>query len=288
MQLQRLSRCTDDGGNATSSTWHTVRKVCDTVNVALYGFSSSGTGAGAAHLQQLGYKCNPAVALPDGTFGGASASCPTLMASLDALNNASLLLPHTVSADSSFAAAYVDYRCAITDRTACAAVGEIPSDTFDSLASQDASASQVVAIIPALERLTRCVDIREALADLHATHCPRMLVTTQLVFVGLVVVSSAFVLLVFLMLYGGRNFHTDESVLKRQVSAVTLGVESCHESNGNGTPDVPQQADAATEVAVEVPDDEEEQELAPVDPTQSRGAALTHLAAQQAHAEARS
>ncbi len=122
--LERFTRCADDGGAAAASAWRIVRTAADAVNAVLYNATLYGTGAGVAHLRRLGYKCNPAAARTDGTYGAATAACPPLSASIDALNDASRRFPHTVAASADFATAYAQYRCVRAmpqrSRTACA------------------------------------------------------------------------------------------------------------------------------------------------------------------------
>jgi hypothetical protein len=61
-------------------------------------------------------------------------------------------------------------------------VGEIPRSAFDFLARRDDATRQLAAAAPAVERLSRCMPIRDLLSDLHATHCPKFQLATQLVF----------------------------------------------------------------------------------------------------------
>jgi hypothetical protein len=70
----------------------------------------------------------------------------------------------------------------VSDGAACSAVGEIPVDAFDTLARQDASIAALAAVLPTLERLTRCVDVRELLEAQRDTHCPHTQLAADLSF----------------------------------------------------------------------------------------------------------
>jgi hypothetical protein len=182
VQLQRLTRCTDDGGVAASAAWEKARRGADGVNAALYRFANDTTHAGFNHTRLLGYKCNPGEARADGTYGGATISCPPLIASIDAFNDTSVLVRHTVPADASFGQSYLQYRCPIDNLSACGAVGQMPVSAYEALSTVDNTTRALVALLPTVERMTRCADVRELLEEAQSTHCVRARTAVHLVF----------------------------------------------------------------------------------------------------------
>ena len=212
-RLMRLVRCEDDGGAAASAAWGVIREAADDVNTALYAFSMSGTGSGAANLATITYKCNPAVATASGGFAAATAPCPTLAAPIDALHNTSRLFSHTVAASASFATAYASYRCPVSDPAGCAAAGLVPADQLVAMGALDANLSVLVAAMPSLEKLTRCADVARMLRGLELGQCTDLHTATQLVFAGFLSASIGFVGAFLLMVYGAQRFLAEESVL---------------------------------------------------------------------------
>ena len=212
-RLQRLVRCKDDGGAAASAAWGAIRESADDVNAALFAFSMSGTGSGAAILAGITYKCNPAVATAAGGFAAATAPCPTLAAPIDALRNASRTFPHTVASGAPFAAAYAAFRCPVSDAVGCAAAGLVPADRLAAVAALDGNVSALVAVMPQLDKLTRCADVARMLRGLQLGQCADLRAATQLVFAGFLAASVGFVGAFLLFLYGAQRFLPEESVL---------------------------------------------------------------------------
>ena len=226
-RLQRLVRCQDDGGAAASAAWGVIRESADTVNSALYAFSKSGTGSGAANLAGITFKCNPAVATAGGGFAAATAPCPTLAAPIDALHNASRTFPHTVAASASFAASYATFRCPVSDPVGCAAAGLVPADQLAAIAVLDGNVSTLVAVMPELEKLTRCADVARMLRGLQMGQCADLRAATQLVFAGFLAASAGFVGAFFLMLYGAQRFLPEESLLAGAAWVPSLRCKCC-------------------------------------------------------------
>ena len=226
-RLQRLVRCADDGGAAASTAWGVIRESADTVNSALYSFSVSGTGSGAANLAGITFKCNPAVATAAGGFAAATAPCPPLAASIDALHNASRTFPHTVAASASFAAAYAAFRCPVSDSVGCAAAGLVPADQLAAISALDGNVSALVAVMPELEKLTRCADVARMLRGLQLGQCGDLRAATQLVFAGFLTASVGFVGAFFLFLFGAQRFLPEESLLAGAAWVPSLQCKCC-------------------------------------------------------------
>lgn len=212
VQVQRLTRCIDQGDNVTSPAWGVAHVAAASLNRQLYLYSSQGTGAGQQHLTALTYKCNPAAPRTSaGTYTAAIIPCPDQYAIIEAPEAPFAKLLHTVPAYTPFAAAYADYRCAIDDANGCLGAGTIPRNVFDAIAAHDDAARQLVATMPALEKLTRCAAVDALLVELAVTHCPRMRFATRLLFGGFLAACAGFTAAFFVMLYGAQHFNATDA-----------------------------------------------------------------------------